>query len=256
MLNENGVLATLDRGITINWDDGPTLHKITAQVRYHTDESATARLLRVHATQPYSDEPLTFKQTDATLQAIWVWQTRGAGWSVQLVITNTSDEDVYVDTLEVMRIDSAYGGVFNLGAPPGLWRCAKEDEAERNGALNSALFSALTSALTWEAWAETTASAGGFTRARMLMVQPTVSNRSRPPAVLIAVNNSTAQSPVEMRLECSGERFVRLTAGSRTDGTLVGAGAMLASAELWIASGDDAEELRQWARQAISEDAA
>ncbi len=244
MVNENGVLTMLDRGITINWDDGPTLHKITAQVRYHTGESASARLLRVIAAQPYSDEPLTFKQTDAALQAIWVWQTRGAGWSTQLTITNISDSDVYVDALEALRIDSAYGGVFNLGAPPGLWRCAKENGTE------------LPDALEWEAWAETTASAGGFVRARHLIVQPAVSNRSRPPVVLIAVNEQTAHAPVEMRLECSGERFERLTARSRADGTLVGAGAMLASAELWIASGDDAEELRQWAQQAASEDAA
>jgi len=244
MLNENGVLTMLDRGITINWDDGPTLHKITAQVRYHTGQSATAQSLRVTATQPYSDEPLTFKQADAALQAVWVWQARGAGWSTQLAITNTSDMDVYVDALEIMRIDSAYGGVFNLGAPPGLWRCAREGDAEQNGAL------------AWEAWAETTASAGGFARARSLIVQPAVSNRSRPPAVLIAVNSSTAQLPVEMRLECSGERFERLTARNRADGTLVGAGAMLHSAELWIASGDDAEELRQWAQQAGSENAA
>lgn len=238
MLNENGVLAMLDRGITINWDDGPTLHRITAQVRYHTGQSATAQLLRVNAAQPYSDEPLTFKQTDSALQAVWVWQTRGAGWSTQLAITNISDVDVYVDALDVLRIDSAYGGVFTLGAPPGLWRCAREDEAAPNGAP------------AWEAWAERTASAGGFARARWLIVQPAVSNRSRPPAVLIAVNESTAQMPAEIRLECSGERFERLTARSRADGTLVGAGAMLASAELWIASGDDAAELLAWAQQA------
>ncbi len=243
MLNENGVLTMLDRGITINWDDGPTLHKITAQVRYHTGKSATAQLLRVNATQPYSDEPLTFRQTDRVLQAIWVWHTRGAGWSTQLTLTNICEEDVYVDALEMLRIDSAYGGVFNLGAPPGLWRCARESEAERNGAP------------AWEAWAETTASAGGFVRTHTLMVQPSVSNRSRPPAVLIAVNGNTAQLPVEMRLECSGERFERLTVRSRADGTLVGAGAMLASAELWIASGDDPEELRQWAQRAASENA-
>ncbi len=243
MLNENGVLTMLDRGITINWDDGPTLHKITAQIRYHTGKSATAQLLRVHAAQPYSDEPLTFRQRDHTLQVIWVWQTRGAGWSTQLTLTNTSEEDVYVDALEILRIDSAYGGVFNLGAPPGLWRCARESDTPHDDTP------------AWEAWAETTASAGGFVRAHSLIVQPSVSNRSHPPAVLIAVNGNTAQLPVEMRLECSGERFERLTARSRADGTLVGAGAMLASAELWIASGDDPEELRQWAQQATSQNA-
>ena len=231
MLNANGILSALDRGITINWDDGPTLHKITAQARYHTGESATAQLLRVGAAHQYSDDPLTFTHSDSLLQAVWVWQEHGEGWSAQLVISNPSDTDVYIDALETVRIDSAFGGVFSLGAPPGLWRCARENDAE----------------LVWEAWAETTASIGGFHRARSMLVQPTVSNRSRPPALLMAMNASTTQLPTDIRLECNGERFDRLTLRTRADGTLLGAGATLTSAEVWIASGDEPEELLQWA---------
>ncbi|MCS7059969.1 MAG: hypothetical protein RMN25_02280 [Anaerolineae bacterium] len=235
MLNENGILAMLDQGLTINWDDGPTLHKITAQARYHTSTSATSQLMRVRAGRPYSDEPLTFKQADESLQAVWTWQEHRGGWCAQLVVTNVSDADVYIDTLEVMRIDSSYGGVFNLGAPPGLWRCMKENLPKDKG-------------IAWEAWAESTASAGGFVRTQSFIVQPTVSNRSRPPAVIIAVNPATAPLPTEIHLECSGERFERLSVRTRADGTLIASGAMLASAEIWIAAGDDAAELLEWAQ--------
>ncbi len=231
MLNTHGVLTVLDRGVTINWEDGPTLHKITAQARYHTPESATSQLLRVGAGQRFSDDPLTFVNADGMLRAAWCWRERGAGWSAQLTITNQSGADLYVDALEMARIDSAFGGVFNLGAPPGLWRCARE-----NGAAEAA----------WEAWAESTSSAGGFLRAGAMLIQPAVSNRTHPPMIAFLAAPDTVSIPTDMRLECTGEKFERLVARSRADGTLLGSGAVLASAELWVAAGDDAQELRAW----------
>ncbi len=231
MINANGILSVLDRGVTINWDDGPTAHKITAQVRYHTPESATAQLLRVSASQRYSDDPLTFAGSDTLVRAAWCWREIGHGWSAQLSISNESESDLYVDSLEVARIDNSFGGVFNLGAPPGLWQCARESAGDE---------------LAWEAWAESAHSAAGFMRTGELLIQPSVSNRTRPPSVLFRFNPETVFMPTEIRLECTGERFERLVARGRADGTLLGSQAVLTSAELWIAAGDDAQELRQW----------
>ena len=235
MLNANGILSVLDRAVTINWDDGPTLHKVTAQVRYHTPESATAQLLRVSAAHRYSDDPLTFINQDTLLRAVWCWREQPPGWSAQLSIHNESESDVFVDSLEVLRIDSAYGGVFNLGAPPGLWQCSRESDP---------------TGLDWEAWAESTYTASGFARISEMLIQPTVSNRTRPPSILFRFHSGTVLMPAEIRLECSGERFDRLVARGRADGTLLGSKAMLASPELWLAAGDDPQEVRQWGRRA------
>jgi hypothetical protein len=231
MLYSCGVLTVLDRGVTINWEDGPTLHKLTAQARYHTPESATSQLLRVGAGQRFSDDPLTFTASDGQLRAAWCWRDRGAGWSAQLSITNLSEADLFIDALEVVRIDSAFGGALNLGAPSGLWRCARENSAAE---------------LAWETWAESTASSWGFLRAAEMLIQPTVSNRTRPPVIAFLIAPDTAGIPTDLRLECTGEKFERLVARTRADGTLLGAGAALASAEVWIAAGDDARELREW----------
>jgi hypothetical protein len=247
MLNTSGVLAVLDRGMTINWDDGPTLHRMTAQVRYHTATLATSQLVRIHATQRHSDEPLTFVQDDDVVHVVWAWHEYGAPdddapgspyWSVQLSVTNKSEEDIYLDTLDVIRIDGAYAGQFNLGAPPGLWRCARENPGTR---------------INWEAWSESSTSAGGFTRNTELLVQPSVSNRSRPPAVLIRALADTevdsqatgASMSTEIKLEINGERFERMVARSRADGTRLGPSLTRMSAEYLVASGDNAEELRQ-----------
>lgn len=239
MLNSSGILTVLDRGITINWDDGPTLHRITAQVRYHTATLATTQLLRVHATQRFSDDPLIFT-AEGSIKAAWMWRDTHMAdseaivyWTAQLAVTNQTDEDIYLDTLDVVRIDSAYSGQFNIGAPTGLWQCAVESDA----------------GLKWEAWSETASSAGGFNRQRVLLVQPTLSNRSRPPVVLVKVldppQDSETAHPTEINLEINGERFERMVACTRTDGTLLSPGATLFSARFQIASGDSPDELRQ-----------
>ena len=55
MLNTTVAMALLDRGVTLNWDDGATLHKITAQARYHTQHSASIPVSYTHLTLPTSD---------------------------------------------------------------------------------------------------------------------------------------------------------------------------------------------------------
>jgi hypothetical protein len=250
MLNTTGVLAVLDRGLTLNWEDGPTLHRMTAQVRYHTASAATVQLLRVLATQRQEDnpdQPFTFAHEDGTIRVVWTWQAHGEaaadieaahtadrspyGWTAQLSVTNKSDEDILLDTLDVIRIDAAYSGQFNLGAPPGLWQCARESSRNK---------------FTWEAWPASTAgsSAGGFTRSDELLVQPSVSNRSRPPAVLIRVV-LPSDLPAEIKLDMNGERFERMVARNRADGALLKPGDTLTSATFALASGDDAMELRK-----------
>ncbi len=237
MLNTTGILTVLDRGVTINWDDGPTLHRITAQVRYHTAAHATPQLMRVLALQRASDDPLIFSAEDR-IKADWIWREEYAPgsedvvfWTARMAVTNQTTEDIFLDALEVLRIDSAYSGQFNVGAPTGLWRCAVEGSA----------------GLSWESWPGTTPSAGGFTRQRLLLVQPSVSNRSRPPAVLIRSLTSDPDSQnaaaTEIKLELSGERFERLVVRTRTDGVLLRAGATLFSTPFQIASGDDPAEL-------------
>ncbi|BCX02971.1 MAG: hypothetical protein KatS3mg053_0909 [Candidatus Roseilinea sp.] len=251
MINTNGVLAVMDHHITINWDDGPTMHRIAAQMRYHMPESATLRTARINASQRYSDDPLSFMTMGDGLRASWIWQERGPGWTVQLGVTNEGEDDVYLDALDVIRVDYAFGGLFNLGAPPGLWRVLLEDvrgllAAPAGGENLSVELSEPTTA-GWESWSPATLTATGFTRRRCLIVQPVASNRSRPPAVMIRALDADAPSSsarTEIRLEVNGERFERLSARYRTEGMLLGSGASMASPEFWVVSGDDAEELR------------
>lgn len=241
MLNTHVAMALLDRGVTLNWDDGATLHKITAQARYHTQHSASIQTLRIGAQQKVSDEPLTLTASDSALEAFWTWTERAPGWSAALVVRNKSESDLFIDALEVLRVDSAFGGVFGLGAPTGLWRCAIEAEP-----------------LGWEAWSDSAGSAGGFARQGVLVVQPSMSNRSEPPALMIRALGATVSPydqtglavaapasgiPTEVRLEVTGERFERFTARARADGLLLAPGVSLASPEFWIAAGDDAAEL-------------
>jgi len=250
MLNTGGALSVMDHHVTINWEDGPTLHRIAAQVRYHTAESATLKTLRVNASHRYSDEPLAFMVFEDALQATWIWQAHEKGWTAQLAVANQGEEEIFLDALDVIRVDYAAGGLFSLGAPPGLWQVRIEED---NRPLLSAPgsdpptpddLSAATSR--WESWSPATP--GGFVRRRCFIVQPTVSNRTRPPALMIRALDLDAvpsSARIEIHLEVTGERFDRLTARYRTEGLLLGAGASLASPRFWIAAGDDAEELSQ-----------
>ncbi|MCL5995867.1 MAG: hypothetical protein M1546_07405 [Chloroflexi bacterium] len=247
MLNTTGVLTVLDRGLTLNWEDGPTLHRMTAQVRYHTASSAAVQLVRIHATNRQEDNPFVFMDADGAIQTEWAWrehafmppssgnedaagaEEKACAWSAQLAVTNHSDEPIYLDTLDAIRIDSAYSGQFNLGAPPGLWRCARTHTQGK---------------IAWEAWSTTTTNTGGFTRSTELLVQPTVSNRSYPPAVLIRAEAGSGH-PTEIKLEVNGERFERLVARDRANGIALAPGDTLASVMFVIASGNDAGELRR-----------
>jgi hypothetical protein len=239
MINTTGFMAVMDHGITINWDDGPTLHKIAAQVRYHTGENTSSATLRLTASQRYSDDPLTFMVMGGGLRATWVWQERSPGWTVQLAVQNDGEEDVYIDSLDVIRIDTAFGGLFNIGAPTGLWQAASE-----SAGLLAAPADA-TSESQYESWSAGSTTANGFTRNREFIVQPSASNRSRPPALMIRALDASAGMTTEIIVEMNGERFERAVARARTDGMLIANGVIIASPEFWIVAGDDVDELRR-----------
>lgn len=245
MLNTQGAMAVLDRAVTVNWSDGPTLHKITAQVRYHTANTATIQVLRIGAQQKVADDPLTLFAADSAIEAHWRWTERGPGWRVQVVVRNRSDSDLFLDALDALRIDAAFGGLFNLGAPPGLWRCATADDPT-----------------VWETWSDSAATAGGFVRSSGMVIQPSASNRSKPPAFAVRALSPDFDTPempadeagsaelppaadmiAEFRLDFSGERFERFTARARAEGLRLGPGVAVASPEFILAAGDDAAEL-------------
>lgn len=231
MINPNARFTVLEHCITLNWDDGPTLHKLIAQVRYHRPGSVTARTLRVFATH-YAGEPcVAFQRREEDLEVHWEWCALGGGWCARLKVRNASSEEVFADSLDVLHVEYATGGQFNLGAPPGLWQCALEGSMAEGGAL------------AWEMWAPGTGTGEGFTRRAELLVYPTVSNRTRPPALLIRALPSASPLPTELRLNLNGERFERLTARCKTDGLLLAPGETVRSAWFWLLSGDDPAEL-------------
>lgn len=239
MINVAGFMAVMDHGITINWDDGPTLHKIAAQVRYHTGENASSATLRLTASQRYSDDPLTFMAMGGGLRATWVWQERDPGWTAQLAVQNDGEEDVYIDSFDVIRIDSAFGGLFNIGAPPGLWQVASESA----GLLPAP--ATMPASTAYECWSAGSTTANGFTRNRELIVQPSVSNRSRPPALMLRALDAGAGMTTEIIVAVNGERFERAVARAKADGMLIANGVIVASPEFWIVAGDDVDELRR-----------
>ncbi|MCS7088984.1 MAG: hypothetical protein NZL91_09850 [Thermoflexales bacterium] len=229
MVNPNARLTVIEHSITLNWDDGPTLHKLIAQVRYHRAGSVIARTMRVLAAH-YTGEPaFDFQRMEDNLEVHWQWRALGEGWCAQLGVRNTGEEDVFVDSLEVLCVEHAMGGQFNLGAPPGLWQCAHEGSTAEE--------------LTWEMWAPGTSTGEGFVRRAELLIYPLVSNRTRPPALLIRALPSAQPLPTELRVNMGGERFDRLIARCKTDGLPLMPSEAVRSPWFWLVSGDDPAEL-------------
>ncbi len=243
MLNLSGVFAVLDHGITLNWDDGPTLHKISAQVRYHTAGSASSKTLRVTASSLYSDDPVAFMAMQDGLRGSWVWQERDPGWTVHLSVVNEGEDDIYLDMLDIVRIDTAFGGLFNIGAPPGLWQVSGDAPAALLAAPDSPAEAPITPAV--ESLSSSPATLAGFRRVRELVVQPSASNRSTPPALLFRVLDAASALPTELVIEATGERFERFIARYKTDALMIAHGVGLVTPEIWIVAGDDAAELRE-----------
>lgn len=228
MLNTTGVLAVLDHHIGLNWDDGPTLMRVGAQVRYRFGAYATVHTLRVNASARCSDEPLGFAARNGDLRAVWTWTELSPGYIVQLAVSNEGEDDVLLDALDVLRIDAAFGGLFNIGAPPGLWRVAQPAGTSR-------------AAPKWDLWSPESSL---FARQDEFLIQPSASNRTAPPALLFRSVQPDPAHPVsfELRAHDKFEQFVATCAMSET---LLANGVTVVSPEIWLASGDDARELRR-----------
>jgi hypothetical protein len=240
MLNLSGVFAVLDHGVTLNWDDGPTLHKISAQVRYHTAESSSSKTLRVTASSRYSDDPVSFVAIQDGLRASWVWQERDPGWTTHLSVVNEGEDDIYLDALDILRIDTVFGGLFNIGAPPGLWQVSGDEPT----ALLAAPTGEDSRDTPVDSLSSSPATLAGFRRSRELIVRPSASNRSTPPALLFRVLDAASTLPTELVIEANGERFERFYARYKTAASMIANGAGLITPEIWIAAGDDVAELK------------
>lgn len=230
MLNQTGALAVLDHHIGLNWDDGATLLRVGAQARYRYGAFATVQTLRVNASARCSDEPLGFEARNGDVHATWVWTELLPGFVAQLSIVNEGEDEVLLEGVDVLRIDAAFGGQFNVGAPPGLWRAA----LPAGGALK------------WEQW--TPDPAASFRRESELLMQPSASNRLAPPALLFrGLVGASAAAPLPLRFELSAAhgKFERFTATCVLDERPLAPGVTFVSPEVWIVAGDDARELRK-----------
>jgi hypothetical protein len=243
MLNATGVLATMDHGLTLNWEDGPTLLRMTARVSYRYAGDASALDVRVLADHRLGDEPLSFLHEENAIRAAWIWrevpisQDLDSGiryWTTQLSVTNISQEDIHLDSLEALRIDYAYSGQFNLGAPASEWRIASDQQE---------------GTIAWENWSQSADNTQATTHFRNLLIQPATSNRTRPPAIMVRALEDDAHTPsgslpVEIELTTKAGIFQSLVARNRTDGIPLSSNITIVSSEFLIAAGDNAEELR------------
>jgi hypothetical protein len=224
MINLNGVLAVLDRHITLNWDDGPTLMRISAQVRYQ-HASATAgdgdqtRTLSVTASSRCSDEPLCFNATsaDGALSATWTWLDDPPGFACSLVLSNSGDDDLRVIAVDVLRIDAKSGGILALGAPASDWRIGIPGDLT--------------------APQPTTALIRADPRPSHVLLQPAQSDRSRPPALCISAASA------QFALQTDAGRFTSLVATIAFEGQLLAPGIALSTPDVRIFAGDDGQEL-------------
>jgi hypothetical protein len=78
-----------------------------------------------------------------------------------------------------------------------------------------------------------------------MVIQPSASNRSSPPALLFRVLGLGDGAPTEINLELTGEKFERFTARLRAEGMLIGSGVTLPSPEIFVVAGDDVGELKR-----------
>jgi hypothetical protein len=225
MLNHNGMLAVLDRHITLNWDDGPTLMRIGAEVRYQVagidDDDDPQRTLMINASSRCGDDPPCFNafNEDDGITATWTWVDGVPTFSSQLTIGNIGDDDLRLTCVALVAIDGARNGVFNLGAPPSLWSTLSDDAQASSQAL---------------------AAPDG---SRTFVVYCDASTRSRPTALAFAVRGDTLGARFELRT--AQDRFQALrVAIDFSPARLLGAGATMALPEVLITSGDDPRELR------------
>jgi hypothetical protein len=229
MLNPNGVLAVLDRHITLNWDDGPTLMRIGAAIHYRVeagaghepdDANGEPRTLLINASSRCGDDPPCFNAFNERdgISATWTWTELPPGYAAQLTISNIGEADLRLVAIDLLSIDGARGGVFNLGAPASTWTTIS-DASETATALQTR------------------------DGKREFVVLANETTRSRPTAIAFAVPAETFGA--QFSLDHADARFQAFRVRVRFDEPrLLGEGALIALPEVRIASGDDARELR------------
>ncbi len=207
MINSSGFFSVIDHGVTINWDDGPTLHRMLAQVRYRETETGPLLTLRVGASQrcaEWDDENIDcFVAANGNLSAQWLWRELDSGWVTSLSVRNISEDNVYIESLDMIRIEATSNGLFNLGAPAQSWQLQ--------------------------------------TTPGQLLVQPPASDRSSPPALLL---HTIGDAPtVQMTLDIGTAKFERLVIAHDLGNTKLAPDVTLASPEIWVIAGDNQQEL-------------
>ena len=233
MINTSGFLSVIDHGITVHWEDGPTLHKMVAQVRYRlsVDEDSPVENLRVGASQRCADwdadaeEAQCFMAANADINAQWLWRKVGAGWTAMLVIRNSGEGDIFVDGLDIILIDAQRNGLFRLGATPDMWQIHHATQE--------------------------------------LIVQPERVDHRHPPAVMFRALSDTAvltimdeatdsdapteiaNATVAMKMMIHEDRFAKFDVIAEAIGTVLSPQAEIQSCKVWVVAGDDVAELRQ-----------
>ncbi len=212
MINTSGFLSVIDHGVTVHWENGPTLHKMVAQVRYRLAEDVESPLevLRVGASQRCADWDADaegaqcFVAANHDVSAQWLWREAGAGWAAQLIIRNIGEAAIFADGLDIILIDAQRNGLFRLGTTPDQWR---------------------------------TQTAPG-----VLAVQPLASDQGRQPAILLR-----ALTPIRILpwLETTNTQFLRFSARQEMHAQALSANEVVSSANIWIVAGDDIDELLQ-----------
>ncbi len=217
MINTSGFLSVIDHGMTLHWEDGPTLHKMVAQVRYRMAEDAQSPLetLRVGTSQRCAewDEEAEgvqcFVAANSAVSAQWLWREAGAGWAIKLNVRNIGEDTLFVDGLDLILIDAQRNGLFRLGTSPDLWQM--------------------------------------HTAAGLLIVQPAkaaTARDSNPPAVMF---RAMTPQPVALQMKIIETQFIAFTASQEPKTHSLAANETLTTDELWVAAGNDIEELQQLA---------
>jgi hypothetical protein len=223
MVNTQGVMAVLDHHIGINWDDGPTLLRIGAQVRYRFGAFGGLNTLRVNASARSSDEPLCFETHNHDIRATWTWRELSDGFSAQLSVSNAGDEPLLLEAVDILRIDAVFGGQLNLGAPATLWRIARAGKGMPR-------------------WEVLRSGETNFNSPGGALIQPVASNRSAPPC--LHLRRLPGEGPaVLISVVTQQESFQCFTAGCMLNNQPLAAGVAQSFPEVWIVCGDDAREL-------------
>jgi hypothetical protein len=222
VINETGLLAVLDHHIALNWDDGPTLMRIAASVDYLPAAFSSNKTLTVNANFRVSDEPLCLQNMADGLRSTWTWREAAPGFACGISIANEGDDTVYLNRVDLMRIDARQGGQLNLGAPASLWRVSSAETRNPEWQVIDAI------------------DGSGIDAACVL--QPVASSRSTPPCLYFRRLDGDGPA-MRFRFALDGDKLGRFAASCEFASQPLAPGISIALPEVFIASGPSAEAL-------------